>query len=102
MAKCNVCNKEMSKAAGCTSGFLVDKNKKHWEKIKVGDDREGWGYEDQERCGDCGAKVGYYHHDGCDIERCPKCNGQLLSCDCDFPEICNFPMNKIKQKNHGT
>lgn len=37
------------------------------------------------KCGDCGAKEGEYHSDGCDIERCPKCNGQLLSCDCEFP-----------------
>lgn len=36
-------------------------------------------------CGDCGKTTGEYHVDSCDIERCPKCSGQLLSCDCKFP-----------------
>ena len=34
------------------------------------------------RCGDCNAKHGELHHMGCDVERCPKCDGQLISCDC--------------------
>ena len=33
-------------------------------------------------CHDCGAEVGEYHLENCDTERCPKCGGQLLSCDC--------------------
>ena len=35
-----------------------------------------------ERCHDCGIenKHGHFHHFGCDMERCPKCDGQLLSC----------------------
>lgn len=31
-------------------------------------------------CHDCLAKEGKLHQVGCDMERCPKCNRQLLSC----------------------
>lgn len=39
-------------------------------------------------CADCGKKKGENHLNWvCDVERCPKCKGQLLSCDCDFQAI---------------
>ena len=34
------------------------------------------------RCHDCGVKIGCYHHPGCDMEKCPQCKEQLISCDC--------------------
>ncbi|MFV2016029.1 MAG: hypothetical protein ACC656_11400 [Candidatus Heimdallarchaeota archaeon] len=33
-------------------------------------------------CSDCAVKVGEEHQLGCDIERCPKCGTQLISCGC--------------------
>ncbi len=38
---------------------------------------------DSDVCPDCGAGRGEFHEDGCDIEQCPYCGGQLISCDCD-------------------
>jgi hypothetical protein len=36
------------------------------------------------RCHDCGANVGQNHSPGCDMEECPFCHHQLLSCGCCY------------------
>ena len=33
-------------------------------------------------CHDCGVKEGEIHQEGCDMERCPNCDGQLIGCEC--------------------
>lgn len=41
-------------------------------------------YQDKDDCfcHDCNVGVGQYHHLGCDMERCPICGSQLISCGC--------------------
>ena len=82
MAKCEYCNKDMLKANGCIR-VPIKHNGKEYEPIKVGDPGDWlYGWDENARCGDCGAKVGNFHHPGCDNERCPVCGLQLISCDC--------------------
>ncbi len=54
---------------------------KLYDPIKVGDPGD-WMQEPNSTCHDCGEGQGQYHHEGCDVERCPCCGGQLISCDC--------------------
>lgn len=40
-------------------------------------------------CGDCAVEEGELHEVGCDMETCPICKEQLLSCGHDWNELTN-------------
>lgn len=75
MARCEDCNFEMTTADGCTVGELRMGNRRFRRTTVASTDPRG-------RCGDCGARRGAFHHLGCDMEPCPTCRRQLISCDC--------------------
>ncbi len=37
-------------------------------------------------CHDCDCSVGEKHTSGCDVEECPKCHKQLITCKCPDPK----------------
>lgn len=92
MAKCEYCGREMITAPGCTC-TKVKVHGKVVERMRYGTEDwfVGMNLKDiPERCYDCGCKIGEYHHPGCDIERCPVCNKQLLFHDA-LEEYVNYP-----------
>lgn len=82
MAICEVCGGEMTTEDGCLPATILCRGKEY-KRIKAGDAHDFWpDMREGDRCHDCGATKGNYHHWGCDAERCPVCGGQLISCDC--------------------
>jgi hypothetical protein len=83
MAVCSWCIGEMETAISCTvAAFHRDGRRFHM--VPFGD--EPGRRTSSDRCGDCGVTRGGWHHPGCDLQRCPACGRQLISCGCLFDE----------------
>jgi hypothetical protein len=55
-----------------------------YKRIKFGDEQSQDAVYNQTHCGDCAVKKGYFHALGCDLEICPKCGGQAITCSCNL------------------
>lgn len=57
-----------------------------YQRIRYGSEPDDWGA-DHQPCGDCGVIKGEFHVPGCDIEACPRCRGQSISCRCSDDDL---------------
>jgi hypothetical protein len=78
MAKCEDCQREMKLAPSCIALPMLIAGRPY-QRIPNAASAHG-------RCDGCGVKPGGIHHMGCDLERCPRCNGQLIMCECSEAE----------------
>ena len=70
--------------------YYINKNVNKVERIKYGDEihheefrrRYKCSSIEYEICDDCNALIGEYHLDNCDLEICPFCFGQRITCGC--------------------
>jgi hypothetical protein len=90
MARCNFCEEDMLKVDTCKKipvAMIGDPTVILGDPIPYGSETrysgsQYWPPQAADKCHDCGAVVGGFHHPGCDMEECPKCRGQLISCGC--------------------
>ena len=54
-------------------------------RVRYGDEHDYWGA-DQQAFHDCRVIKGEFHVPGCDVEECPVCGGQVITCDCPYDE----------------
>jgi HEPN domain-containing protein len=56
-----------------------------FERTRFGDEI-GWPSTPAEPCGDCAVLPGQLHVENCDVEECPRCFWQLITCGCLWGE----------------
>ena len=54
-------------------------------RVRYGEEPEDWGA-NKTPCHDCAVVKGQFHVPGCDVERCPVCGGQVITCDCPYED----------------
>jgi len=76
---CLCCNQTMAPEHGCIFTHIA-MNGSEYRRIKAGTENDH--IKEGDICRGCNVGYGQYHHCCCVLERCPICDGRLLSCDC--------------------
>ena len=96
MSRCDYCDQDMLTSDGCTVGEFTTFGPEPVPRIPYGRERGMDKLKPSERCHDCNAVLGRFHHPGCDVEECVRPgqrldsdwllgNGQRFGADGEFP-----------------
>ncbi|MFW6323632.1 MAG: hypothetical protein ACOC0U_01085 [Desulfovibrionales bacterium] len=84
MSICTTCGREMRFAETCTCDEIMI-GSVWFRRIPYGREVSGWAV-DFERCPRCNVEEGGMHHPGCELDECPRCRNQYISCACTDEE----------------
>jgi len=98
MTICDVCEQEMG-GRSCEYTH-VEIDGVEYERVRVQSVREVIGEVpgidpailDEPSC-ECGCEIGQVHHPPCDLETCPRCEGQFISCGCNVGYFIYYDIN---------
>jgi hypothetical protein len=75
-AVCNACGREMDTGGSCVERLVGFPQGDTRRPVAYGAEEEDWGGGSRAPCPDCGVAPGGFHHELCDVERCPACGSQ--------------------------
>lgn len=85
MAVCQCCDLEMLDHVSCREivfEFEGPNGPVLFAPIPYGMEERFEGDRLDNACHDCGVPLSGFHHVGCDMEECPRCHRQAISCNC--------------------
>ena len=82
MSLCIRCNNEMKVVKSCNYNLFVSFKGDSRPYPTIPHINPATFMDGNPNCHDCGVQIGALHHPCCDMERCPRCGGQLISCGC--------------------
>ena len=81
MTACPRCMREMLASVSCNPDpFII--GGEVFEPLPWSNERRFGRAPANFACRDCGTPPGGIHHHGCDVEECPVCHGQAITCGC--------------------
>jgi hypothetical protein len=84
------CGNSPRKFRGCTTTQLMIGHCADYmyDRVPYGSEQLMAAFTRQPTCPECGVDLGGFHHNGCDLEECPKCHKPRKTCRCDYCPRC--------------
>jgi hypothetical protein len=75
---------EKIQEAQLQSAYVIEGEE--YPRVRYGEEHDDEWDAGRVPCHDCRVVKGQFHVVGCDVEQCPRCGGQVITCDCPYDE----------------